>query len=406
MAAGAPMREVNFDGLVGPTHNYAGLSLGNLAATENAGSISMPRNAALQGLEKMRLLISLGLSQGILPPHRRPQADWLRRLGFVGSDEQVCAAAWREDPVLLTNAISASAMWAANAATMSPGPDSYDGRCHLSVANLATMLHRSIEPYETERQLQLIFADTRHFAVHGPLPHRLGDEGAANFMRLCSRHGAPGVELLVYGQQRGGNFPARQSRVASAAIARRHGLDPARRLLVEQSEAAIAAGAFHNDVVAVANETVMLCHEDAFAERDAVHGFIHEVVPEAIIIEAQRDSVTLDDAIRSYLFNAQLVTLPDQSMLLIAPGESRNNAAVWAWLQEVLAGNNPIRDIRVVDLREVDAQWRRTCLSAHAGGGRRCRLCRDRPALPARRGEARSHRPAGRGALAGGSRAA
>jgi succinylarginine dihydrolase len=362
MATAAAMREVNFDGLVGPTHNYAGLSLGNLAAAQNAGSTSMPRSAALQGIEKMRLLISLGLSQGMFPPHDRPQADWLRRLGFVGSDEQVCAAAWREDPALLTNAISASAMWAANAATVSPAPDSYDGRCHLSVANLATMLHRSIEPAETERQLHLAFADTRYFAVHGPLPHRLGDEGAANFMRLCLRHGAPGVELLAYGQQRGGGFPARQSRAASAAIARRHGLDPSRCLLVEQSEAAIAAGAFHNDVVAVANETVLLAHEDAFAERDAVHRFIAETVPEAIVIEARRDQVSLDDAIASYLFNSQLVTLPDQSMLLIVPGESRESTPVWAWLQEVVAGNNPIRAIRVVDLRE----------SMRNGGGPAC----------------------------------
>ena len=31
------IREINFDGIVGPSHNYAGLSLGNLAATRNAG---------------------------------------------------------------------------------------------------------------------------------------------------------------------------------------------------------------------------------------------------------------------------------------------------------------------------------------------------------------------------------
>ena len=47
-------REINFDGLVGPSHNYAGLSPGNLASARNAGAISYPRAAALQGIEKMR----------------------------------------------------------------------------------------------------------------------------------------------------------------------------------------------------------------------------------------------------------------------------------------------------------------------------------------------------------------
>lgn len=356
------VREINFDGLVGPSHNYAGLSLGNLAATQNAGSVSMPRAAALQGLAKMRLLVSLGLSQGILLPHRRPQADWLRRLGFVGSDDQVCAAAWREDPALLTNAMSASAMWTANAATVSPAPDSGDRRCHLSVANLSTMLHRSIEPDETARQLRMIFADTDHFAVHDALPGRLGDEGAANFMRLSRRHGDAGLELMVYGRQQPGGFPARQSRAACEAIFRRHGVDRRRSLLVEQSEASIAAGAFHNDVVAVANETVLLAHEQAFADREAVLRFINERLPEAIVIEAPRDRISLDEAIRSYVFNSQLVTLADGTMLLIVPGESRDSEPVWSWLQEVVAGNNPIGGLHVVDLRE----------SMRNGGGPAC----------------------------------
>ncbi len=356
------VREVNFDGLVGPSHNYAGLSLGNLAATQNAGSKSMPRAAALQGLAKMRLLLSLGLSQGILLPHRRPQADWLRRLGFDGTDDQVCAAAWREDPALLTNALSASAMWTANAATVSPAPDTDDGRCHISVANLSTMLHRSIEPAETERQLRMIFADTRRFAVHAPLPDRLSDEGAANFMRLCRHHGEAGLELMAYGRQQPGGFPARQSKAACEAIFRRHELDRTRRLLAEQSEAAIAAGAFHNDVVAVANETVLLVHEDAFADQDSLYRFIEERLPEAIVIEAPRDRISLDEAIRSYVFNSQLVSLPGGGMLLIVPGESRDSKAVWSWLQHVFAGKNPIRDIRVVDLRE----------SMRNGGGPAC----------------------------------
>ena len=356
------MREINFDGLVGPTHNYAGLSFGNLAATRNAGSVSSPRAAALQGVAKMRHVMAMGLSQGLLLPHHRPDAAWLRDLGFTGDDDAVLAAAWRSDPSLFRNVCAASAMWTANAATVSPAPDTADGRCHISAANLSTMLHRSLEARQTARQLRLAFGDARYFVVHDALPAALGDEGAANFMRLATTHGARGIELFVYGEQRDGGFPARQHRAASAAVARHHGLDPADVLLVQQSDAAIAAGAFHNDVVAVANETVLFTHEQAFEHPAAVYDFIRARLPEAVIVEVPTARVSLEAAIRSYLFNAQLVTLPDGTMALIAPGECRDDPQVWAWLQELIAGNGPIRRIEILDLRE----------SMRNGGGPAC----------------------------------
>ena len=356
------MREINFDGLVGPSHNYAGLSFGNLAATNNAGAVSAPRAAALQGIAKMRRMIDLGLPQGLLLPHDRPAVGWLRELGFAGDDDAVLATAWRADPALLANVCSASPMWTANAATVSPAPDTGDGRCHLSVANLSTMLHRSMEAPETARQLRLAFADARHFAVHDALPAALGDEGAANFMRLAPVHGARGIELFVYGERQSSGFPARQHRTASAAVARRHGLDPGDALLVQQSVAAIAAGAFHNDVVAVANETVLFAHEQAFEHPAVVYDFIRTRLPEAVIIEVPAARVSLEAAIRSYLFNSQLVTLPDGTMALIVPAECRETAEVWAWLQEMLGGNGPIRRVEMLDL----------CESMRNGGGPAC----------------------------------
>ena len=356
------MREINFDGLVGPSHNYAGLSFGNLAATNNAGSVSAPRAAALQGIAKMRRMLELGLPQGLLLPHDRPAAAWLRELGFGGDDDAVLAAAWAEDPALLGNASSASAMWTANAATVSPAPDTPDGRCHFSVANLATMLHRGIEPAQTARQLRLAFADAAHFTVHDALPAALGDEGAANHMRLTSAHGARGIELFVYGARSAAGFPARQHRTASAAVARRHGLDPTTVLLVQQSVAAIAAGAFHNDVVAVANETMLFAHEQAFEEPATVHAFVRARLPAATIVEVPAARVSLEAAIRSYLFNSQLVTLPDGTMALIVPSECHETPEVWAWLQELLAGNGPIRSVEVLSLRE----------SMRNGGGPAC----------------------------------
>ena len=336
-----PLQEINFDGIIGPSHNYAGLSFGNLASTRNAGQVSQPRAAALQGIDKMRANLALGLAQGIFVPHARPNRPWLAELGT--EYEQA-------DGTLAANAMSASAMWAANAATVSPGPDTKDGRCHLTVANLRTMAHRSHEWPGTLAQLKLAFANDA-FAVHGPVPPAFGDEGAANHMRLTAAHGEPGVELFVYGVS-GGAFPARQHVEASRAIARLHGLDPARTIFVPQSEEAIAAGAFHNDVVAVANERVLFAHELAFAGRDEVVAQCERLVPGFELVEVPAAEVPLGDAIRSYLFNAQLVTPPDGEMTLIVPSEARETPTVWAWIERHIAGNGPIRRVEVVDVRQ------------------------------------------------------
>lgn len=344
--------EINFDGIVGPSHNFAGLSLGNLAATANAGKVAHPRDAALQGIAKMRANVALGLRQGIFLPLDRPDESWLASFGTSMAEA---------DPALRANALSASAMWAANAATVSPSPDTADGRCHLTVANLVTMPHRSHEWPGTLAQLRLAFADSRHFAVHAPVPPPFGDEGAANHMRLCAGHGAAGVEVFVYGEA-GGPFPARQHREASAAVARLHGLDPAWTIFAQQSPDAIAAGAFHNDVVAVANERVLFTHEQAFADPAALYDALRTKLPEVEIIEVPAAAVSLADAISSYLFNAQLVTLPEGGMALILPTEASANLRVWRWLEELVARNGPIRRLVPVQVRE----------SMSNGGGPAC----------------------------------
>ena len=264
-----PLQEINFDGIIGPSHNYAGLSFGNVASMRHGGQVSQPRAAALQGIDKMRANLALGLAQGIFLPHARPNRGWLTELGTTIEE---C------EPALAANAMSASAMWAANAATVSPGPDTADGKCHLTPANLRTMAHRSHEWTGTLAQLRLAFANESAFSVHAPVPPAFGDEGAANHMRLAPAHGEPGVELFVYGVS-GGAFPARQHVEASKAIARLHRLDPERTIFVQQSEEAIAAGAFHNDVVAVANERVLFAHEQAFEDRDSVISACERLVP-------------------------------------------------------------------------------------------------------------------------------
>ncbi|HXG81155.1 MAG TPA: N-succinylarginine dihydrolase [Sphingomicrobium sp.] len=335
------IREINFDGIVGPSHNYAGLSLGNLAAMRSAGSVSQPRAAALQGIDKMRSNLALGLVQGIFVPPPRPAHDWLAKLG-----ETIETA----EPHIAANAMSASAMWAANAATVSPAPDTADGKCHLTVANLKTMTHRSHEWPATLAQLRLAFAGNA-FAVHDPIPPAFGDEGAANHMRLAPSHGEPGVEVFVYGVS-GGPFPARQHVEASKAIVRLHRLDPERTIFAAQSEEAIAAGAFHNDVVAVANGSVLFAHEKAFADRDGLVDELAAKIPGFELVEVPDAEVPLADAIKSYLFNAQLVSPPDGAMTLVAPTECRDTPTVSAWIDRHLASNGAIRRVNFVDVRQ------------------------------------------------------
>ena len=336
------IREINFDGIIGPSHNYAGLSLGNLASAKNAGAVSQPRAAALQGLDKMRANLTLGLAQGLFVPQPRPARKWLAALG---------ATPETAEPHLIANAMSASAMWAANAATVSPAPDTGDGRCHLTVANLKSMPHRSHEWPATLAQLRLAFADDGAFAVHAPVPPAYGDEGAANHMRLAPSHGEPGIELFVYGVS-GGPFPARQHLEASKAVARLHRLDPKRTIFAAQSEEAIAAGAFHNDVVAVANGRVLFAHEKAFADKAALADALDQAMPEVEWVEVPDADVPLGDAIRSYLFNAQLVTPPDGAMTLVAPTECRDTPSVKSWIDRHLTSNGAIRRVDYVDVRQ------------------------------------------------------
>ncbi len=368
--------EVNFDGIVGPTHNYAGLSFGNVASIEHTKNISHPRRAALEGLAKMKFLADLGVKQAVLPPQPRPDIATLRRLGFSGSDERIVEKAWRKAPELLAACYSASSMWTANAATVSPSADSADGRIHFTPANLLAQFHRSLEPVATAAALRAIFPDEAAFAHHPPLPAaaHLSDEGAANHLRLARSHGEAGLEIFVYGrrafhpeERQPVRFPARQTREASEAVARLHQLDPARALFVQQHPAAIDAGAFHNDVVAVANENVLLYHELAFLDGPAVIGEIRRRFErfcgeELIAIEIPNRDLPLDQAVGSYLFNSQLVSLPDGTMSLISPMECRESPAAHACIEQLLSAGTPIRSAHYVEVRQ----------SMHNGGGPAC----------------------------------
>lgn len=365
--------EVNFDGMVGPTHNYGGLSYGNVASYNNYQAVSNPKEAALQGLKKMKALHDMGYKQGILPPHERPAVAFLKAWGFDGTDHQVLEKVAKTSPELLAQVSSASCMWTANAATISPSADTQDGRVHLTVANLNNKLHRSIEHETTLAILESIFSDDGRFAVHPALHSvsQLGDEGAANHTRFCTDYNERGVEFFVYGAsalnrdaKAPKNFPARQTLEASQAIARIHGLNDQTAFFAQQNPDVIDQGVFHNDVISVGNKNVLFYHEDAFLETSSVLDGLNQRLQntELVPICVPRAQVQVQDAVKSYLFNSQLLSTDDGKMVLIVPKECQENANVWHYLEGLPALGTPIQDVKVFDLKQ----------SMQNGGGPAC----------------------------------
>jgi succinylarginine dihydrolase len=372
------MREINFDGLVGPTHNYGGLSLGNVASARSEGRTSSPRAAALQGIAKMRFVHGLGVEQAVLPPPLRPSLRTLRALGFRGPDEEILAsvATSTDGEHLLRLCSSSSAMWAANAATIAPSSDTADGRVHIVPANLQTMFHRAIETETTHALLERLFADERRFAVHAPLPGggQLADEGAANHTRL-ETPGHEAVHVLAWGKRAwvdgvdGGDeaapakYPARQTLEASSTLARVLQLDPKRSLLPQQHPRGIDEGSFHTDVLAVGHRNFLMAHELAFADRPTLYADLQRLLGDALTIATvSSHELPVADAVAAYPFNSQLVEVPDGTLAIIAPVEARENARARAFLDSVVAGDNPVRALHFIDVRQ----------SMDNGGGPAC----------------------------------
>ena len=365
--------EVNFDGLVGPTHNYAGLSEGNVASLSNANNSSNPKSAALQGLKKMKALHDMGLTQGVFAPQERPDIYTLKRLGFQGSDAQILNAAYKTSPTLLASCCSASTMWTANAATVSPSADTHNQKVHFTAANLANKFHRSLEPETTSNILKAIFNNDDYFQHHQHLNdnEHFGDEGAANHTRLCENYGEKGLEIFTYGRVAFNRstptptkYPARQTLEASQAIARLHGVSDENAVFVQQNPDVIDQGVFHNDVIAVGNQNVLLYHEQAYLNTDSFKAEVSQKFSGKNLhfIEVSTEQVSIEDAVNTYLFNTQIITLADNSMAIIAPMHCRENIQVFDYLQSLIAASNPINHLEFFDVNE----------SMKNGGGPAC----------------------------------
>lgn len=372
-----PFFEVNFDGIVGPTHNYSGLSYGNIASMRNQQTVSNPQEAAIQGLNKMYRLYKLGLRQAVLPPHERPHIPTLRSIGFSGSDTAILEQASKETPELFLACCSAAAMWTANAATISPSSDTKDHRVHFTPANLSSKFHRSLEPLTTSRILSAIFSDPAYFSHHYPLPcgNYFADEGAANHTRFFWKDHKPGIHLFAFGRYAFNDteigpkkFPARQTYEAFQAICRLHQLDPGTVIFAQQNPEAIDAGAFHNDVISVGNQFLFFYHEQAFINTKTVideikSKFRHVCGGELSLVEVASTDVSLADAISSYLFNSQIITRDNNEMILIAPEDCKRVPSVNFFLDNLLKKeNHPIKQVLFFNLRQ----------SMQNGGGPAC----------------------------------
>ena len=260
-----------------------------------------------------------------------------------------------EKPDLLGSVNSASSAWTANAATVSPSADTLDGKVHITPANLSHQYHRSLEVSFTHKILKLLFNNSDFFSVHEPLPSNghYGDEGAANHSRLCPDHASTGLEIFVYGCEAVASFQkgpkifrARQTFEASLAISHYHKLDPKKTCFLQQNPDCIDKGVFHNDVIAVANQNVFLCHALAY---DPEIPFIEKLKTKYLSLTGDdlnsivisQDDLSLEDAVATYFFNSQLVSLPSGEMVMVLPMECQEHPGIQKLLDKIKHGDNP-----------------------------------------------------------------
>ena len=332
--------EVNFDGLVGPTHNYAGLAHGNIHSVNNKSKPSNPREAALQGLDKMKLMHDLGYKQAIIPPQERPLIN-----DYEDYDNMAINA-------------SASSMWVANSSTVVPSVDTHNSKLNLLTANLNFTHHRRIEAPQTYVTLSKIFNDTSKFLIHSPLNSdgAMDDEGAANHTRFCNSYDEEGLHFFVYGRSQNTleespqKYPARQTLEASKKVSETMQIKNA--VFAQQSAESIDAGVFHHDVIGVGNKDFYFYHENALAEeaetitklQDSFNGKLN-------FLCVKESEIPMELAVETYLFNSQLVEY-EQGHMLIAPIRCRRNVLVRKYLQSITGRHKAIKKVRYVNLKQ------------------------------------------------------
>lgn len=370
-----PYLQIHFDGLVGPTHHYGGLSSGNLASIENKGNVSYPREAFLQGLKKASFIFSqTGTAQGLLPPQDRPALRILRNYyGWNGNDEALLVKL-SNHPILLQRLTNSAFMWAANSATTAPSCDTLDGKLHIVPANLFAKAHRSFESLFSYRLFKVICSsleENDQAIVHLPIDPIIfgGDEGAANHTRFARDYGDPeSVHLFVYGHDGNRNnemTTARQSYEASIKISELLQLNPQKIIFAKQSRQAIDQGIFHMDVAGVGELNLWLVHQNAFESvervRQEIQNRLH--VPLLTHLATSEQMSLANDAIPSYIFNSQIIQTHENYLALVVPEECRSYKNVQVYLNTLLeAPHLPVNKVHYFDLKQ----------SMKNGGGPAC----------------------------------
>jgi len=362
------------DGLVGPTHHFGGLSFGNRASMSSRRVESSPKKAALQGLAKMKLVMDMGVKQAFVIPHARPDLKFLHDCGFKGDKKTVLGDAYKASPSLLASAFSSSFMWAANMGVISSSAVTGDGKVHITPANLAATVHRHIEPEFSSTLLNMMFPDSKYFTHHKPVYKCFSDEGAANMITLLSDDKSVAMTVFVYGRSESSPlieypkfYPARQTKEAIDVIIRNHQLDSQNVMIIQQSPQAIDAGVFHNDVISFGANNILICHDNAFVNQEALlpelldryYKATHE---ELCIIQLSDDCLSLDDVVESYLFNSQLVEKPDGSLWLLLPQKCKEFEEAAAFCEHLVNDSKVISGFDYVALDQ----------SMKNGGGPAC----------------------------------
>ncbi|HEV3117360.1 MAG TPA: N-succinylarginine dihydrolase, partial [Gemmataceae bacterium] len=187
-------------------------------------------------------------------------------------------------------------------------------------------------------------------------------------------HGGPGVHLFVYGRDAvtaapsPHRFRARQTRQASRAVCRQNRLATGQLIFAQQNPEAVDAGVFHNDVIATSHRDIFFFHECAYVNTPGVIERICDTFTAVTggrlrLIEVGAAELPLELAVRSYLFNSQLVTAPDGRTILVAPTECHRIPRVRNYLEALTS--RPACPIDSVEFVEVNQSMR-------GGGGPAC----------------------------------
>ena len=244
--------------------------------------------------------------------------------------------------------------------------DNIDNAIHITVANLNSMMHRSIEPKFTYKMLKRIL--NKKVNINKSLLNlpNIGDEGAANHIRIAERHNVPGYQIFVYSSENISHAKTieRQSLIGSKLIARKNCVEDQRVFYLQQSNRAIRYGSFHNDIVSTANENIFIYHEEAFEstqELKVILAKLKKLVPNFKPIKILNSEIDLQTIVSSYLLNSQLISLPSGGMMFLLPSEVKQYPNCMQWLEKISA-EEEIKKIKFIDVKQ----------SMRNGGGPAC----------------------------------